>query len=74
MTFEDWTLYGGSIFSFWRTDLVLVERIKYHDMIDSSEIYQLNSQAEKNYVHRFLNGKQLRVASLEVSRSMLSFY
>ena len=34
--------------------------------MDDSEIYPTNSEAEKNYIRFFLNGKQLYISTLEV--------
>ena len=48
--------------------MIINECSRYCNRLQSSEIYLLNSRAEKNYVRRFLNGKELRVSTLLVLR------
>jgi len=49
------------------TDIVVEECNRDRGSNLRSEIYLSNMESEKNYIRRFLSGKQLRVASIEVS-------
>ena len=49
-----------------RTEIVLGECNEYQNLAQNSEIYVLNSKAAENYVRHFINGKKLRIASVEV--------
>ena len=45
-----------------------------HDYIHSFDVYLNNNEAEENYIHHFLNGKKLHVATVEVRQCVCDIF
>lgn len=61
-------------FSLCRADDVVDECNQRLYSITSSKVYLPNWKSEKNYVRRFLNGRQLRVTTIEVFTLISNHY